>query len=134
MQTDHAAPRYAVENLSRGSLLAHDVRVAGSSVERRKGLLGLDRLEEGVGIWIAPCEAIHTCGMRMPIDAVFLDANLAVCKISTQLPPWRFSFCWTAASVLELQAGTAARRGTKYGDRLLFRVISNTEEFCAVSR
>lgn len=134
MQTDQAAPRYAVENLSRRSLLAHDVRVAGSSAERRKGLLGLDRLEEGVGLWIAPCEAIHTFGMKVSIDAVFLDAELAVCKISPQLPPWRVSFCWAAASVLELQAGTTARRGTRHGDRLLFRIVSDSEEFCAASR
>ncbi len=134
MQNDHVAPRYAVENLSRGSILAHDVRVAGSSAERRKGLLGLDRLEEGVGVWIAPCEAIHTCGMKVFIDAVFLDANLAVCKISQQLRPWRFSFCWAASSVLELQAGTAARKGTRYGDRLLFRVVSDSEELCGAGR
>lgn len=45
----------------------------------------MDRLEEGSGIWIAPCEAIHTLGMKTPIDAIFIDHQLRVKKLRRQL-------------------------------------------------
>jgi uncharacterized membrane protein (UPF0127 family) len=84
-------------------------------------LLGVLDLETGSGLWIAPCEAVHTFGMKMPLDTVFLDALFQVRKLSSNLKPWRISICLSARSVLELQAGTISRSGTQPGDRLLFR-------------
>jgi uncharacterized membrane protein (UPF0127 family) len=115
------APReYVVINLDRNATLAERVSVAGTSAARRKGLLGIRALTNGAGLWISPCEAIHTFGMRMPIDAIFLDRHFQVRKLRTHLPPSRISLCITAASVLELEAGTALRTGTTVGDRLRF--------------
>lgn len=118
---------YVVVNINRGSTLAQRVCVAGSSSTRRKGLLGTERLPNGAGLWIAPCEAIHTFGMKMPIDAIFLDRHFQVRKLRRHLPPWRISLCLSAASVLELGAGTAARTGTVIGDRLRFEVSDESE-------
>jgi uncharacterized protein len=117
---------YVVVNIARASTLAKRVRVAGSSSARRKGLLGLDRFPEDAGLWIAPCEAIHTFGMRVPIDAIFLDRNFQVRKLRAHLRPARISLCLSATSVLELEAGTAARTGTTVGDRLSFEPASGS--------
>lgn len=115
---------YAVLNRSRGSIVATRARVAGSSADRRKGLLALSAFEKGRGLWIAPCEAIHTFGMQMPIDALFLDGGLRVRKLVPHLRARRISVCLSAASVLELPAGTILDSGTQLGDLLDFQPVS----------
>ncbi len=117
-------PYYAVLNLDRGVCVGRQIRVAGRSGERRQGLLGIAKLEEGAGLWIAPSEAIHTFGMKLPIDVVFLDAELRVRKLVPSLRPTRISICMAASSVLELDAGAIERSGTRLGDRLKFEPAS----------
>jgi hypothetical protein len=112
---------FAVENLTRGLTVAAHVELAGTSAARRHGLLGVTELAPGFGLWIDPCEAVHTFGMKIPLDAVFLDRHFQVRKILTNLPPRRIGVCFSANSVLELRAGTAERTGTQRGDRLSFR-------------
>ncbi len=77
-----------------------------------------ERLEAGEGLWIVPCEAVHTFFMKFPIDLVYLDKEKVVKKVRHAVPAWRLSGCLTARSVLELPAGTAEQTGTKPGDRL----------------
>jgi uncharacterized membrane protein (UPF0127 family) len=79
-------------------------------------------LEDGSGIWIAPCEAIHTFGMNMPIDVVFLDRHFKVRKLSSSLVPRRISVCLSAASVLEISKGAISKSLTQVGDRLSFQL------------
>jgi len=81
-------------------------------------------LQPGDGLWIAPCEAIHTLGMKWPIDAIFIDKSYRVRKVSPNLPPWRIAICWRAASVLELPTGTLLQSGTQIGDILAFHLNS----------
>lgn len=107
-----------VENLTRGITLATRVQVAGTSSARRRGLKGVTELEDGSGLWIAPCEAIHTIGMKIPIDVLFLSKDYRVRKISAGLGPRRISICLPAHSVLELRAGTVGASGTQPGDQL----------------
>lgn len=115
---------YVVFNLDRRLTIAERVRVAGNSAARRKGLLGFDSFPAGMGLWIAPCEAIHTFGMKMPIDAIFIDRKFQVRKVRTYLAPSRVSICVWADSVLEVEAGTVARTRTVPGDRLKFEQIA----------
>jgi len=119
---------YVVINLSREAEIATRVRIAGTSEVRRKGLLGANGLAMDSGLWIAPCEAIHTFGMKMPIDAIFLDEHFCVTKIAQVLRPWRLAVCMRAASVLELEMGTIARTQTAVGDRLVFRAEAAIRE------
>ena len=111
---------YAVLNLENGSSVATRVRAATTSRMRRIGLKGIERLAEGCGLWIAPTEAIHTFGLKMHLDVVFLDSKLRVRKLVSGLAPRRFSICIAATSVLELRAGTIRETNTKVGDRLQF--------------
>jgi hypothetical protein len=109
---------YVIRNVTRDLTLATHVALAGTSQARRRGLLDAENLDTGSGLWIVPCEAIHTFGMKVRLDVVFLDKNLQVRKISPDLGPRRMSICLRAHSVLELPAGAVARSGTKLGDRL----------------
>jgi hypothetical protein len=84
-------------------------------------LLKHEELPEGEGLWIFPTQAIHTFGMRFPIDVVFLDSFLSVKRIYPSLSPYRLTtFVWGAQSVLELPAGSLASTGTMVGDQLHF--------------
>jgi hypothetical protein len=112
--------RLKVSNLTRQVTLAGSVDVADRGAKRRKGLLGRDRLGREEGLWIVPCEAVHTFGMRFAIDLVYLDRARKVKKVRSEVRPMRLSGCLSAHSVLELAAGTILRTGTRPGDRLEF--------------
>ena len=115
-----------VQNETRHSVLAELADVADTSAKRRKGLLGRDSLPTGHGLWIVPCESVHTCGMRFPIDVLYLDRKKRVRKLRRAMPPWRLSLCLSAHSVLELPAGTIEQTKTQPGDQLvLFDVITS---------
>ncbi len=107
-----------MRNQTRETVLAEFAEVADTSAKRRTGLLKHTRLESGEGLWIIPCESVHTFFMKFPIDLVYLDKNRKVRKIRHAMGPWRLSACLTARSVLELPAGTVERTGTLPGDEL----------------
>lgn len=113
--------RFAVRNRTRGISLAQEVRLADAPGSRLLGLLKETSLEPHEGLWVYPSQAIHTFGMRFPIDVAFLDRHLRVKRIYHQLVPWRSTrFVWGARSVLELAGGVLARSGTEVGDELQF--------------
>lgn len=114
-------PEYTVVNETRDRIVATRVRLAATSATRRKGLLGVTHLDGNSGLWIVPCEAVHTFWMRIPLDTVFLDRHGQVKKIRASLKAWRLVVDLRAHSVLELAAGTLARSETQVGDRLLFQ-------------
>lgn len=105
-----------VRNLTRGTVLATRLESAHTGSTRNKGLLGRDGLLPGEGLWIAPCEAVHTFFMRFPIDLVYLDRKHRVRKVRGGVGPWRISACLTAHSVLELPAGVIRETRTERGD------------------
>lgn len=106
-----------VRNNTRGTVLGR-VQVADSLWQRAKGLLGTPMLSPGSGLWLSPCQSVHTCFMRYAIDVAFLDETNKVLALST-LPPWRISR-WVARSrgVLEFPAGTLRQTETQVGDVL----------------
>jgi uncharacterized membrane protein (UPF0127 family) len=85
--------------------------------ERLVGLLGRRQLHDDEGLWILPCNSIHTCGMRFDIDVLFLDHNLRVVRTMRDVRPWRFAAA-RARSVIELAAGSVDRLALQSGDRL----------------
>ena len=110
--------RLRVRNLTRETELADKLEVAGSGPKRSKGLLGRKTLEPGEGLWIIPCEAVHTFFMQFPIDLVYLDRKCRVKKTTPGVPAWRLSACLSAHSVIELPAGTIHKTQTQRGDIL----------------
>ena len=109
-----------VHNQSRDTTLANRALIADNSKTRKTGLLKHDRLESGEGLWITPCEGIHTVGMKFPIDVLFLDKKRKVVKIRAAMPRWRMAASLFAHSVLELPSGTAQATQTISGDQLEF--------------
>ena len=107
-----------VRNQTRNTVLASAADVADTSEKRRTGLLKHDHLEPGQGLWIVPCESVHSFFMKFAIDLVYLDRQKKVRKVRHRMVPWRVSACLAAHSILELPAGAVAASGTKAGDQL----------------
>ena len=112
--------RLQILNRTRGTQLGTRVEVADRDGKRAKGLLGRKELAPGEGMWIIPCEAVHTFGMQFPIDLVYLDRAHCIKKIRRSVPPWRISACFSAHSIVELPAGVIESTQTKPGDVLDF--------------
>jgi len=110
--------RILVRNETKGSILGDAVEVADTRIKRLLGLLRHALLEPGSGLWIVPCDSIHTFFMRFPIDLIYLDKHRRVKKVRQAVPPWRISACLSACSILELPIGTISRTETDPGDEL----------------
>ena len=86
---------------------------------RAKGLLGRRSYE---GALVLPrTRAVHTVGMRFPVDVAFCDRELVVVGVTTMRPgrigvPRR-----RGRTVIEAEAGAFARWGLQVGDRLELR-------------
>jgi len=101
--------------------LAARITVADSFFSRLKGLLGTSSLPRGEGLWLVPCKAVHTFGMRFPIDLLFLDCEHRVVSSIIWLVPNRITaFYRGAASVLELSAGSLDGISPVIGEQVLF--------------
>ena len=109
-----------VSNPARGSTLAEHADIADTSSKRREGLLKYPGLKPGEGLWITPCEGVHTFGMKFPIDVVFLNKKKAVVKVRPNMVRSRISISFRAHSVLELPVGVLEQSGTTAGDQLQF--------------
>ena len=113
-----AESQYALQIVRSGHLLASRIELAVDSQSRRRGLLGRDKLDEGAGLIIAPCSAIHTFSMRFAIDVVFLARDGKVLKTYTALERGRIAFSLSAFAVVELPSGVLTESGVMPGDDL----------------
>ena len=119
---------FVVHNRTRGATVAANVQLADTPRSRRIGLLRHESLEPGEGLWIYPTQAIHTFGMRFPIDVAFLDRGLRVKRVYHGLAPFRLtSLVWGAKSVLELPSGSLASTGTAVGDELQISPVEGAQ-------
>ena len=85
---------------------------------RLRGMLGGEPLPERHALLFDRCRAVHTVGMRRPIDVVFISAEGVVIDLRRGLGAGRVATCRGARSVLELAAGDAWRLGLWRGCRV----------------
>lgn len=124
-RTDSGAEvRILLTNLTRQIAIADRIEIADRGERRRRGLLGRVGLASGEGLWIVPCEAVHTFGMSFPIDLVYLDRKNRVVKTRSHVRPGRLSACLSAHSVVELPSGTVGSKMIERGDILELIKIS----------
>lgn len=78
------------------------------------------------GMWIAPCNGIHTFFMRFPIDVIFLDRKQRVVRVCLALRRRRIvPMVLGAHSVVELPAGTAEGLHLPRGEQLVIQSSAN---------
>lgn len=104
-------------NVTRGTVVAQEVELARDFWSRLRGLIGRPSLPPGCGLWLEPCDQIHTFWMAFAIDAAFLAPDGRVLAAMANLAPGR---AWPrvagARACLELPAGTLAATGTQVED------------------
>ena len=86
--------------------------------------MGRSGLDPEEGMYIVPCEGIHTFRMKFPIDVAFLGRDGRALAVHHHLKPNRIStIVLRAQGVLELSAGRLRATGTDVGDVIQFREI-----------
>lgn len=90
-----------------GLVLACRCETAATWGRRCRGWLGR-RPRDGDALWLTPCAAVHTAGMRVPIDVVFCGPDGKVVALARGLRPWRAAGVPGAAAACELPAGAAS--------------------------
>lgn len=101
-----------------GRIIAARLEVAKSLWRQTVGLLDRRALAPDGGLWLEPCNSIHTIGMRFAIDVLFLDCTGRLLRALPNVRPWRI--CWPvlrARVVVELPAGSIAQRNIQLGNR-----------------
>ncbi len=106
--------------------MCEEAEIADTTLLRSRGLLGRDSLPAGHGVLITRTASIHSHFMRFEFDAVFLDRELTVVRLTERIPPWRARWSRHSKSVLELAAGEIERRGIQVGDVLVVDRVKDT--------
>lgn len=113
-----------VLNLSRTKLLCSQAKYANRFFNRLIGLLGKKELREGEGLIIDPCNMVHSLGMRMGIDVLFVSEKHEVVYCMERMLPNKISPSIKDASyVIELPAGLIAQTKTDRGDNILCKPV-----------
>jgi uncharacterized membrane protein (UPF0127 family) len=92
-----------------------ELRTADSFVSRLIGLAGRRAPQCDTGLLLTRTRAVHTFGMRIALDLVWLDRTGRVLRIDEATPPRRLAACAKARAVIELAAGGADRAGLAPG-------------------
>jgi uncharacterized protein len=125
---------YCVFNKTRESFLSLSVAAADTHLARLKGLLGRLRLKSDEGIWVVPSQGVHTIGVLVPLDLIYLDSDHRVIHMVESLGSFRIGpIRRNAASVLELPPRTIYSSQTQVGDQLLICPPEQMEAFLKVS-
>ena len=115
-----SAPRFSgMPWLVAGDRVVASLEIAQTRRERRRGLLGRDRIEGAM--LIDPARSVHTIGMRFAIDVAHCDRRLRVLKVRSMarhrlgLPVLR------SRVVIEAEKGSFQRWGIEPGVELEVR-------------
>lgn len=138
MTNDFAAPDANLSGQAIAACAMHtaagrkplDLKVAGSFLQRFRGLMLSAPLAPQAGLLLPSCPSVHTMFMRYPIDVLYLDKEGTVIRCVPGLKPWRASISNAgrdaqgkararAAHTLELAEGAIDRLGLACGDRLV---------------
>jgi len=95
------------------------VEIAATRAERRRGLMGRDAIDGA--LVLRRTRAIHTLGVRFPIDVAYCDASMRVLRTASVNPNRVCMPVLRASSVVEAEAGSFARWGLRPGDVLEVR-------------
>jgi uncharacterized membrane protein (UPF0127 family) len=112
---------HTLVNARTGQVIASQPTAAVDSASRRTGLLKHESMPEGFALIIAPCNAVHTFGMRFAIDLLFVARNGTVLKVCHAVPRRRIAVSWRAFATIELAAGTLTLSPAEAGDSVALR-------------
>ncbi|SJZ96582.1 hypothetical protein SAMN02745674_01391 [Lysobacter spongiicola DSM 21749] len=93
--------------------------------QRLRGLLGRRPLagDAAEGLWLSPCNSVHTFWMAYPLDVLFLGRDGEVLGWREDLSPWRTCGQRGAYATVELRAGGLSRIAPVRGEVLQWQPI-----------
>lgn len=122
--------KYCVYNQTRECFLSLGVTAADTPLARLKGLIGKLSVRSDEGIWVVPSNGIHTVGVLVPLDLIYLDQDHRVIHLIEHFPTFRIApLRANSESVLELAAHTIYSSQTQVGDQLLICVAEEMEQW-----
>ncbi len=102
-----------------GKVIIKNVMMADTFWRRFKGLMFNDTLTPVDALFIEPCQAVHSCFMRIPIDVIFLAKDGRIVYAIEHMKPWSFSkYVREAHGVLECYPGTISKWKLQTGTTL----------------
>ena len=72
-----------------GKTVVANLTIADGFWSRLVGLQFRRPLASDAGLLLVPCNSVHTCFVRFPLDVVFLDDHGIVSAVRRNLRPWR---------------------------------------------
>jgi uncharacterized membrane protein (UPF0127 family) len=81
---------HVVKNERSGRILGRYVRRANSVISRMVGLIAERSVPRDSGLWITPCNGVHTLCMKAAIDIYYLDRHGNVLAIDENAQPNRY--------------------------------------------
>src|ERR1700733_11346027 len=115
--------KYCVYNQTRETFLSLSVTAADTIFARLRGFIGRLKLGYDEGIWLVPSRGVHTLGVLVPLDLIYLDENHRVIHLVEYFPTFRIAPLRSQAeSVLELPTHTIYSSQTQPGDQLVICV------------
>jgi uncharacterized protein len=104
-------------------LLTENLQICTGFWERARGLIARVPLQvhANEGLLIPKCGSVHTLFMAYSIDVIFLSSAGQVLSIRRNLKPYGVAACFSAACVIEFNAGTAVVDKIQIGDCLSWR-------------
>jgi uncharacterized membrane protein (UPF0127 family) len=123
-----------IANMTRKTVVAETVEVAGSFWKKSLGLMFRSGIDDSAGFLMEfgkPSKDLYSIwmlGMRFPIDIIFINARKEVTDVCGNVPPvypnpatWKvYRPTRPVKWILEVKAGRAKETRTKPGDRLSF--------------
>lgn len=109
----------AIYNVTKGTNLTQKVTIADNVLARSAGLLGTHQPDPEKVLYLVPCKAVHTFGMKYSLDLVFLDIQGKVIKVVENLRPNQMTNLVPGANcALEFSPNTLAANQIEVGDEL----------------
>jgi len=107
----------SVRNRTRGSLLAKTLLTLNAHFVKTLRHLNSTGIPHDCALWITPCQAIYTVGMKKPVDIAFLSKEGRVVKMYRNFPPNCLAESSPdAVTALELPSNTLSESKTRTGD------------------
>lgn len=122
--------KYCVYNQTRECFLSLGVTAADSPLARLRGMIGRFSLKSDEGIWVVPYSVVHTLGVFVPLDLIYLDENHRVIHLMEHFHTfWIAPLRIQSESVLELGAHTIYSSQTQVGDQLLICFAEEMDQY-----
>jgi hypothetical protein len=109
----------SVLNRTRGTMIAKHLMTLNTNCYNTLRFLNRCGIPRNCALWIAPCRAIYTVGMKRPVDIAFLNQRGRVVTMFKNFPPDCIAdSSGRAVTAVELAPNALNESATNIGDTI----------------